>query len=273
MRSTQPARCANRGAVDSEEEQYLTSHRSHDVAHILKRWRVVARAADLQVVKLAEAGGHPVIGLRNRSPVAGPGIYLSTGIHGDEPASVAGLLEWAEERVEILRTHPVAIFPCVNPWGLVNNKREDESGRDLNRSFDRPEVEPIGAMLEFIEGRKFAVAVSLHEDYDATGVYVYELARRGESWGEALLERVELTIPRHRGRVEGRPAKNGVLRRTQGLAEIAREIEGMPESIYLYLNCAHTALTFETPSEYSLYQRVQAHIRFLDGVLDRLTDR
>jgi hypothetical protein len=253
--------------VESIEEEYQRNHRSHDVPHIHQRWRAVARAAGLQIVTLAEEGDSPVLGLRNRKSVDGPGLYLSTGIHGDEPASVVGLLEWAEENVEVLKSHPVAIFPCVNPWGLLNNSREDHAGRDLNRAFDRSCASPICAMLDFIEGREFAVAVSLHEDYDANGIYLYELAQRGENWGEELLGQVEKELPRHEGTVEGRRTRNGVMRRSKGLERISREIEGMPESIYLYLHHARTALTFETPSEFSLYRRVRAHLRFLESVV------
>ncbi len=254
--------------VDSDERAYLAAHRSHEVIHLLRRWRLVARKADLQVVRLAGGGDNPLLGLSNRHPVPGKGLYLSAGIHGDEPAAVQGLLQWAENNVQSLRELPVAIFPCLNPWGLSNNRREDAEGRDLNRSFDRPGIPVIGAMLDFISGRDFAVAVNLHEDFDANGMYVYELARQGESLGEDLLERVEGVIPRHQGGVEGRIPKNGVMRRTRGLMKIVREIGGMPESIYLFLNGARTALTFETPSEYSLYRRVQCHIRFLEGVVD-----
>ena len=254
--------------MDSDERAYLAAHRSHDAGQLLRSWRSVARKADLQIVRLLGGGSDPVIGLRNRHPVQGNGLYLSAGIHGDEPAAVQGLLQWAENNLQSLRERPVVIFPCLNPWGLSNNRREDAEGRDLNRSFDCPGIPIIGAILDFISERDFAVAVSLHEDFDANGIYVYELVRQGKSLGEDLLERVEEIIPRHRGRVEGMIPKSGVMRRTRGLMKIVREIGGMPESIHLFLNGAHTALTFETPSEYSLYRRVQCHIRFLEGVVD-----
>jgi hypothetical protein len=258
--------------MDRKEEDYLRKHRSHDAAHVLQRWRAVARAAGLVMESIAEAGGYPVVALRNRRSVEGAGLYLSTGIHGDEPGAVFGLLEWAEANAERLRTIPVVIFPCVNPWGLVNNLRTDPAGRDLNRAFDRTCGEPICAMLDFIAGREFAMAASLHEDYDANGIYVYELGRRGESFGERLLEGVEKILPRHRGSVDGRRIQNGVMRRTTGLEKIAKMIEGMPEAIYLHFHHARTALTFETPSEFSLYERVRAHGAFLDGVAEILTE-
>ena len=257
--------CQAKG-VDSEERAYLAGHRSHDPACLLRRWRSVARKANLRIVDLEVETSHPVVALCNRHSAPGSGLYLSAGIHGDEPASVQGLLQWAEENVCFLREQPVLILPCLNPWGLINNRREDPEGRDLNRCFDRPEVPLIGAILELISGWKFTFAVSLHEDFDAGGLYLYELARQGESLGPGLLEQVEEIIPRHQGRVEGRVPRDGVLRRTRGMAGIVREIGGMPEAIHLYLNGARSALTFETPSEYSLYRRVQCHVRFLEGV-------
>jgi len=258
--------------VESNEKKYLRDHRSHDITYILGRWRKTARQAGLVVETVAEEGGYPVMALTNRRGAAdAPGLYLSAGIHGDEPGAVMGLLEWAEENPDVLRTHPVAIFPCVNPWGLVNNSREDSAGRDLNRAFDRTCGGPICAMLDFIEGRSFSVAGSLHEDYDANGAYLYELAQRGERPGDRLLERVESVLPRHRGSVDGRRAHNGVIRRTRGLEAIVKQIEGMPEAIYLYLHHARTALTFETPSEFSLYRRARAHMKFLEGVTEMVT--
>lgn len=255
--------------MDSGEEEFLRSHRSHDVDWMLRRWRKVARSARLTMETIAEDGGYPVVALTNRGRVDDrPGLYVSAGIHGDEPGAGMGLLQWAEENPDFLRSHPVAIVPCVNPWGLTNNSREDREGRDLNRSFDRGGGEVVCALLDFIADREFAVAVNLHEDYDANGVYIYELARRGETLSDELLSRAEEYLPRHRGQVEGRPAKKGILRRTRGLEELADEIEGMPEAIYLYLHHARMALTFETPSEFSLYRRAMAQVRVLEGVAE-----
>lgn len=96
-------------------------------------------------------------------------------MHGDEPAGPAALLAWAKRNVEQLRSHPFLLFPCLNPAGLVANMRNDARGCDLNRTFRlvRP-PSPIRELKQLIRGQKFALSLSLHEDYDGAGVYVYE---------------------------------------------------------------------------------------------------
>lgn len=261
------ALCDSSG-VDSREVEYLRGHRCHDVPHLLRRWRRVARGAGLVQETLSEASGLPVLGLASRGGREEGGFYFSAGIHGDEAGAVMGLLEWAEERIEVLRTLPVVILPCLNPWGVVNNSRLDSGGRDLNRNFDAPGRGLMAEIRSFLGGWSFEAAVSLHEDFDANGIYLYELARRGDHHGEALLERAEKVLPRHRGPVDGRVFRNALMRRTRGWEEVCRQIEGVPESIYLHLHHARRAFTFETPSEFSLHQRAGAHRAFLDGVLE-----
>ena len=119
-----------------------------------------------------------------------------------------------------------------------------------------------------MRGRRFDVAAMLHEDYDAQGAYLYELTRHGRKDGERLLARVDPVLPRHRGRADGQALKNGIKRRTRGIARIAETIDGVAEAIHLYLEHARVSLTFETPSEFSLFRRVEAQKRFLSGVVE-----
>lgn len=244
---------------------YLQAQRGHDVPFLVRRWKLLARRAKLRVTVLSEEAGYPVIALSSDGKYVEDGLYLSAGIHGDESGAVLGLLEWCEDHVEFLQSITVVILPILNPWGLMNNTRLDHKGRDLNRSFDGRRG-PIGALRTFLQGRRFAIAASLHEDYDAHGIYVYEIGPRGYSIADDLLAGAESEIPRHVGNVEGRRSKQGVLRRSRGLRKIAQEIDGMPESIYLYLHHAEIALTYETPSEFSLWRRVRAQRAFLEGV-------
>ena len=237
--------------------------------HLLRRWKRVARQAGWAVEVLAEEGGHPLLALSSQGiKDQRASLYLSAGIHGDDPAGVVGLLEWVEENVAALGDWNLVIFPCLNPWGLAQNSRLDARGRDLNRSFGETQGTPIRQWREFMQGRRFDVAAMLHEDYDAHGVYLYELTQHGWQDGERLLARVDPVIPRHHGRADGQALKNGIKRRTRGIARIAETIDGVAEAIHLYLEHARVSLTFETPSEFSLFLRVEAQKRFLSGVVE-----
>ena len=128
----------------------LRHDRAHDYRFLMRRWRAVASSAELRLEKYSEAGGWDLYCLasRRKKPET-PSIYLSAGIHGDEAATTEGLIEWAQANADMLRALNVLIFPCLNPWGLVNNSRRDPDGRDLNRSFHTSAVPQIAARLDF----------------------------------------------------------------------------------------------------------------------------
>ena len=247
-----------------------TAHRVHDYGHLVTRWRRVARAAGLTLEPFAQAGEFPLYCVRSRDRSDG-GLYLSAGIHGDEPAPPEALLRWAETRLPALvrgrRTLPLLILPCLNPWGLVNNRREDEEGRDLNRLFHRKSVPVIAALRKVIARRRFDLTLNLHEDYDARGIYLYELHRRAPDWGDSLVERCAAVIPADtRRRIDDNVFENGVARRRVGLERLGIHAE----AIHLYLHHAPQALTFETPSEFSLARRVRAHVLLVEECVRRL---
>jgi succinylglutamate desuccinylase len=102
----------------------LRHDRAHDYQYLMRRWRSVAAAADLRLKKYSEAGGVNLYCLASRrKKTDAPSIYLSAGIHGDEAAATEGLVEWAQANIGALRTLNALVFPCLNPWGLVNNSR------------------------------------------------------------------------------------------------------------------------------------------------------
>ena len=238
----------------------------------MDRWGAVAEAAGWEAEILAEHGDYPVLGFRSQTDWDDDaGLYLSAGVHGDEPAGVWGLLEWAEENVALLSGRSVLVLPCFNPWGLVENRRSDHEGRDLNRLFKETSLPLFKAWRKFVGRRKFQLALNLHEDYDAQGIYIYELGRRGCDFGGPILALCESIIPVQPGtEIDGSPFKDGVLARKQDFGRIVdKKLEGggVPEAIFLRMKCAQVALTFETPSEFSLYHRVRAQRRFVEAAV------
>ncbi len=240
-----------------------TKHQSHDAGHTLKRWAAVARAARLEMHTLYVQEGLPVVMLRS-SILTPAAVYFSAGVHGDEAGAVAGLLAWAEADPVLLRKTPVMIVPLFNPWGLLHNSRLDHTHTDLNRCFHDDGHPHIKAWRDAVLPNRFRMAICLHEDYDAQGVYCYELHRNaGSRLAQGLLDHVSPVIPRDpRRSIDGRPADRGVIQRRR-----IPVLPGEPEAITLYQKCTDSSLTFETPSEFSLSTRTQAHAAFISAAL------
>jgi predicted deacylase len=237
--------------------------RAHDYRRLVARWRALAKREGWRMRTLARADGFPVYAIES-PPRRGPSLYLSAGIHGDEPASTEGLITWAEKRARALAGCGVLIFPCLNPWGLQHNDRHDARGRDLNRGYHRRNIAVIAAQKKLLRGRTWDAAVMLHEDFDACGVYLYEIRGDRPYWGEKLLAAAARHLPVDpRRKIEDQAARRGLIRR-----RVTRDtMPEHPEAFCLRFGHTGRSLTFETPSEFSLTARVRAHGAVLDEVL------
>jgi len=246
--------------------RFHMSHRAHDYRHLVTRWRAVARSSGSKFQRLTKADGFDVFSLRTPALQETGGIYISAGIHGDEAGSTEGLITWAEKQGKKLAKLPLFILPCLNPWGLVLNRRSDAGNNDINRSFHCEHFPLISAIKQLAAPYQFSAALMMHEDYDAQGAYLYELQQLKPYWGEALLTAARQHIPTDpRARIDGRNMANGVYRRRMDLRRFTAI--GYPEAIWLHLE--HTARTFtvETPSEFALEQRVAAQMAMLDELV------
>jgi murein peptide amidase A len=239
---------------------------SHDYGHLVARWRNVARVAGLRLRKIGESDSFPLFCMISPAQMQCDGIYLSSGIHGDEPAATEGLLAWAEKNASRLRSLPVIIFPCLNPWGLTQNRRSTATNVDLNRTFHDAKNCTISAIQSAVGGRTFRAALMLHEDFDAEGVYLYELKNR-EPWGDEILSAAELLIPRdERSRIEKRRASAGIV--SPRFCARTFEKMGLPEAVWLYVRGCRRSITFETPSEFALERRVAAQVAAIERFVE-----
>jgi hypothetical protein len=242
-------------------------HRVHDYGHLVERWRRVAKRAGLRLRRLASAEGFESFYLATDRVSSTQGLYLSAGIHGDEPAGPEALLRWAERHAPRLAAWPLLIFPCLNPWGIRNNSRVDSAGRDLNRLFHHDEHPVIAAVRRITKPCHFTVALTMHEDYDAQGIYLYEVQRGSKRMGEKLLAAARKILPPDpRGRIDGRKSTSGLIRRR--ISPRVFERIGFPEAIWLHHHHSEFTFTFETPSEADLELRVGAQIAVLDQCLE-----
>lgn len=235
---------------------------AHNYPILMRRWRLAARAAGLKMGEYSKSGGYPIFFLESGPSRRDlPSLYISAGIHGDEAAGTEALVSWAEKNPGMIRQLRVLIFPCLNPWGLVNNCRLDALGRDLNRCYNNHRVPQIRAQLKVMGKARFDLALTLHEDYDAHGLYIYEVPGLRPYWGEDLL-RGALDHMAHDARrsIEGRRASNGLVRR-----KITPDLmPDWPEAFVLHFSHAARTFTIETPSEFAIDVRVAAHEAVLD---------
>lgn len=249
----------------SQRVKLLPHHRAHDARHLIQRWRVVAKNAGCKVRVLCEVEGLPVLVIESAAAQAGvPAVYLSSGAHGDEPGSAWGLLTWAEKQVKKLKRGSFLIAPCLNPAGLMLNTRVDHRGIDINRRFHDADDVICGPWQRWIAGRAMQFGLCLHEDYDAQGIYLYELNHARQTVGHDIIEKCSRVIAHEpRTSIDGQRAKKGVIRRRT----LPTHLPGMPEAIELHVRGCPVTLTFETPSEYDLDRRVRAQVKFIEAAL------
>jgi len=238
---------------------------AHDAGFLLRRWKRLAKQRGLQTKELQQPGDHPLLLIQSPdfAKHSRGGFYVSAGIHGDEPAGVLALLLWMEGLRPNQFRVPFFLIPILNPWGLVENSRRDRAGNDLNRIWNR-KGHPLRRTIDrHLQGHRLSAAITLHEDYDATGIYLYELLHRGRKpLGGDLLAAPAGVLPlEQRKKIEGsRVGWPGWICRKKTPLHL---VDTLPEALYLHQNHADHTFTFETPSERDLEKRVCAQLKFL----------
>ncbi len=203
-------------------------------------------------------------------------LLISAGIHGDEPAGVEAAIRLIESRPKWTRNLHITIFPCLNPRGYLRNIRTNTQGCDLNRQFRDLHPPPeLRAYLRTLNGHRFDLALALHEDYDASGFYLYELCHRGSELGRLIVRQIksEDILPIHKAPlVEGRRNRGGVIERwPKRYRPEGRKY--WPEAFYVFRNHAQHSITTETPSSFPLDIRVRAQLGAIRVACKNLTAR
>lgn len=207
-----------------------------------------------------------------RSPLAS--IYLSAGIHGEEPGSVGGLLRWLEgPAASWLDRFEFVLFPCLNPWGYERGKRENRAGLDLNRQFRRPEEPLVGLVRTALAQRRFAICLDLHEDCDYFNFYLYEL-RRDPPWvGERIVERVRSLGPIADGSEDPALGIQGGIVRRRITEESMGQRELWPIAFQLYLEHTAHVVTVETPGRQPLALREAMQVAAVEEALHFVNEK
>ena len=195
-----------------------------------------------------------------------PHVYISTGIHGDEPAGPLAMRQLLQEN-RWPEDISLSIFPCLNPSGFALHTRENAHGHDLNRQYLQPQAPETRAHIAWLEKQpRFDLCLALHEDWESHGFYVYELnADNQPSLAEKIVERVAEVCPIDPSElIEGRPARNGIIRPSLD----PRSRPQWPESFFLLTHKTRLTYTLEAPSDYPLSTRVAALVVGVRAALD-----
>ena len=200
-----------------------------------------------------------------RNPQSAIRIYLSTGIHGDEPAGPLAALRLLQENKWPANAE-LWFCPCLNPMGFVLNRRENDQGIDLNRQYRHLETAETRAHIAWLERQpQFDLCLCLHEDWESHGFYVYELNPENRpSLAEAMIARIAEVCPIDPSEIiEGRPARNGIIRPNLDPATRPQ----WAEAFYLIVNKTRLSYTLEAPSDFPLTTRVNALVAGVNAAL------
>jgi hypothetical protein len=203
---------------------------------------------------------------RRDSPQPRVKVYISTGIHGDEPAGPLAALKLIEDDLWP-KDISLWLVPCLNPTGLRLNTRENADGIDLNRDYRHLETSEIRAHVAWLERQpNFDVSLCLHEDWESNGFYLYEVNPDNRpSFADKILAAVTKVCPVDMSPlIEEWPAQNGVIRPNLNPEDRPR----WAEALYLVTHKTRQSYTLEAPSDFPLPVRVDAHIVGVRAVLE-----
>ena len=236
-----------------------------DVGAVLTDCLAAAEACGWSVYWIETENDLRLLTLHRASETASRKIYLSSGIHGDEPAAPLAMCRLITENVWPEDT-ALWISPCLNPTGFPANTRENAAGDDLNRDYkhlNTPEIRAHAQWLQTLPNLDFTI--QLHEDWEAKGFYFYELKMDGKpTEPRRVLETVRNVCPiDESAEIDGRKNDRGLI--VPELDPRLREL--WPEAFWLVMNKTKLSYTCEAPSDFPMETRVAVLVRAVKSLL------
>jgi hypothetical protein len=242
-----------------------------DIRAVLVKVKAAAQTRGWHYEPFHKMGDLDLFALRRKSEAKTPqppatGIYISAGIHGDEPAGPLAVLKLIEanrwpENAEIF------LLPCLNPAGFTLNQRANADGIDLNRDYRQPQAAETRAHIAWLERQPpFDLYLCLHEDWESHGFYLYEQNPDSRfSLAETMIAAVKTVCPIDPSEIiEDRPAQNGIIR--PNLSPQERPL--WPEALWLITQKSRQGYTLEAPSDFPLATRVDALVAAVNAALN-----
>jgi protein MpaA len=243
-----------------------------DPADFTPRFASAARNAGFQIEKFGEIRGHPLLAATKPGPAPRPHVYLSAGIHGDEPAPSRALLQMLEQGFFDDRC-TWTVCPLLNPTGFLSQTRENFDGVDLNRDYKSLGTAEVRAHQTWLQSQgRFNLVICLHEDWETQGFYLYEL----NLGNHASLAQAMLDAARAHGPIESASVIDG---RESAAPGIIRPVsdphlrDTWPEALYLAYHHCTLNYTIETASVQPLEQRITTQCAVMKAALAEFCGR
>jgi hypothetical protein len=243
-----------------------------DIRALLQEIEVAAQSHGWTVEVFHQIGDLRLFALHRRPESGGPRpkstIYISAGIHGDEPAGPLAVLRLLREN-HWPDNAEIILLPCLNPIGFTLNRRENAEGIDLNRDYRNSKSAEIREHFAWLERQpRFNLYLCLHEDWESHGFYLYEQnPDNRRSLAEPMIEAVSKMCPIDPNElIEGRPAKGGIIRPNLDPASRPQ----WPEAFYMIMHKTRRSYTLEAPSDYPLSTRVDGLVAAVNAGLTAL---
>jgi protein MpaA len=240
-----------------------------DPAEFIRQFAAAAQRAGFRAQAYGEINGHPLNAYTKRTAGVRPRVYVSTGMHGDEPAPPLALLRLVEEGFFDDRC-TWFVCPMLNPTGFALRTRENFGRIDLNRDYKSLVAAEVMAHVAWLRLQpRFDLVVCGHEDWEAQGFYLYEL----NLGGHATLAAGMIAAARAHGPIESAAVIDGRERAEPGIIRPTSDPllrETWPEALYLAYQHSTLNYTIETASAQPLEQRIATHHAVLKAAVAQL---
>ena len=240
-----------------------------DPVEFIPRFDAAARRAGFKAQTYGEINGHALNAYTKRTPGVLPRIYLSTGMHGDEPAPPFALLALMEAG---FFDHRATWFVCplLNPTGFALRTRENVNRIDLNRDYKSLAAAEARAHVAWLRRQpRFDLVICAHEDWESRGFYLYEL----NLGHHASLAPAMVTAAAKLGPIEDAAIIDGRASAAPGIIRPVSDPllrDTWPEALYLAYQHSTLNYTTETASAQPMEQRIATQCAVMSAAIGNL---
>jgi len=210
----------------------------------------------------------PLVLLSYRPTGATSSVFISAGLHGDEPAAVESVLQFIERVLEQPKQYArfnMDFIPLVNPTGWRDCTRLTAQGLDINRQYHLLKGKEVKILENFLRGKHYDLMIDHHED-PRDHVHAFYTVTYGNEDLSAIHGLVAT--------VKSKGFKLRRFARTEGYFNVGKRLMPVLElrTFMLYARNHYSSRVYqvETPTELSVEQRVLLHNVSNDVLLESL---